>query len=285
MRVTVHDFQTMTDEKRPIAMITAYDLTSARLAEAAGADALLVGDSLGNVIQGHDDPIPVTLDHIIYHASIVVRVTKHPLVIGDLPFMTYTVSPEQATQNAARLMQEGRVGAVKLEGGETAAPTIKRLVDVGIPVMGHVGLQPQSVHKVGGMRVQGREVDSAKQLLRDAQAVEDAGAFAVVLESIPAPLAKMISDQLHIPTIGIGAGVDCDGQVQIFHDLLGLFDAFIPRHTRQYAQLGDLGRTALTQYVEDVRSRAFPKDENSFKMKEAVLNQLRTQGVEDIASS
>lgn len=275
MRVTVKEFQRMKDAREPIAMLTAYDSTSARLGEAAGAVALLVGDSVGMVVQGHETPIPVTLEHIIYHASIVTRVTSRALVIGDMPFMTYTISPEQAMANAARLVQEGGVGAVKLEGGEVVAPMIRRLVEVGIPVMGHVGLQPQSVHKVGGMRVQGKDLEAAQQLIRDAEAVQAAGAFAVVLESVPAPLAQLITERLRIPTIGIGAGPACDGQVQIFHDLLALFDAFVPRHTKQYAQVGTIAREALTAYVEDVKNRAFPTDENSFTMKPEVLAALR----------
>ena len=188
MRITVRDIQKMKDDHEPIVMLTAYDATSARLSEAAGVPMLLVGDSLGMVIQGHETPIPVTLDHIIYHASIVTRVTKQPLVVGDMPFMSYHVSIEQALTNAGRLMQESGVSAIKMEGGESLAETISRVVDAGIPVMAHIGLMPQSVYKVGGMRVQGRDLDSAQQLLRDAHAVQAAGAFAVVLESVPAPL-------------------------------------------------------------------------------------------------
>lgn len=269
-RFSIQDFQELTDDGTPIAMITAYDASSARLAEAAGAPALLVGDSLGMVVQGHDYPIPVTLEHIIYHAQIVTRVTRKPLIIGDMPFMTYTVSPEQALTNAGRIMQEAGVGAVKLEGGEAIAPTISRIVAAGIPVMGHVGLQPQSVHKVGGFRTQGRDVDTATQILRDAEAVQAAGAFAIVLESVPIPLAKLITEHLHIPTIGIGAGPYCDGQVQIFHDLLQLFDALVPRHTQQYARVGDAIRDALTQYVQDVQAHTFPTEAHGFKMKEDV---------------
>lgn len=274
MRLTVRDILKMKHDGEPIAMVTAYDASSARLSEAAGFPALLVGDSLGMVVQGHDLPIPVTLDHMIYHASIVTRVTEKPLIVGDLPFMTYS-SPEQALTNAARLMQEGGVGAVKLEGGEAFAPTIARLVTAGIPVMAHVGLMPQSVHKVGGMRVQGRDLEAARQLIRDAQLVEAAGAFAVVVESVPAPLGKIVTERLHIPTIGIGAGPDCSGQVQVFHDLLGLFEGFVPRHTRQYAQLGELAQAALAEYRAGVETGAFPGAEQSFTMKDDVLAALR----------
>ena len=277
MRLTVRDIQKMASEQKPIAMVTAYDASSARLAEAAGFPMLLVGDSLGMVIQGNDLPIPVTLDHIVYHAAIVTRVTQHPLIVGDLPFMTYSVSVEQAMANAGRLMQQAGVSAVKLEGGEPFAPTIRRLVTAGIPVMAHIGLMPQSVHKVGGMRVQGRDLEAARQLLRDAEAIENAGAFAVVVESVPAPLAKLLTERLSIPTIGIGAGPDCDGQVQVFHDLLGLFEGFVPRHTRQYAQIGQAAQAALAQYRADVESRAFPTEENSFTMKDDVLAALRSE--------
>ncbi|HYO88598.1 MAG TPA: 3-methyl-2-oxobutanoate hydroxymethyltransferase [Candidatus Limnocylindrales bacterium] len=277
MRLTVRDILKLKHDGTPIAMVTAYDATSARLAEAAGFPMLLVGDSLGMVVQGHDLPIPVTLDHMVYHASIVSRVTTAPLIVGDLPFMTYSVSPEQALTNAARLMQEGGVSAVKLEGGEPFAPTIARLVTAGIPVMAHVGLMPQSVHKVGGLRVQGRDLEAARQLVRDAEKVEAAGAFAVVVESVPAPLAKLVTERLSIPTIGIGAGPDCDGQVQVFHDLLGLFEGFVPRHTRQYAQLGQAAQAALAQYRAEVERREFPTAEHSFTMKDDVLAALRAE--------
>jgi 3-methyl-2-oxobutanoate hydroxymethyltransferase len=277
MRLTVRDILKLKHEGTPIAMVTAYDASSARLAEASGFSMLLVGDSLGMVVQGHELPIPVTLDHMVYHAAIVARVTTKPLIVGDLPFMTYSVSPEQALTNAARLIQEGGAGAVKLEGGEGFAPTIRRLVDAGIPVMGHVGLMPQSVHKVGGMRVQGRDLDAARQLIRDAQLVEAAGAFAVVVESVPAPLAEMVTQRLAIPTIGIGAGPHCSGQVQVFHDLLGLFEAFVPRHTRQYAKLGEAAQAALAEYRTDVEQGVFPTEEHSFTMKDEVLAALRDE--------
>ncbi len=276
MRNTVRDFQKMKADGVPITMLTAYDASSARLAEAAGIPVILVGDSLGAVVQGHEFPIPVTLDHIIYHASIVTRVTTEPLIVGDLPFMTYSVSPEQALTNAGRLMQEAGVSAVKLEGGEFIAPTIHRMVQAGIPVMAHIGLQPQSVYQVGGLKAQGRDVDSAKQLLRDADAVQEAGAFGVVIEAVPAPLGEMITRRLEIPTIGIGAGPHCDGQVQVFHDILGLFDAFIPRHTRRYATVGDTIKAALEQYRADVESRAFPTSDQSFTMKKDVLAALES---------
>ncbi len=282
MRITVRDIQKMKAEQQPIVMLTSYDAMSARVSEAAGVPMLLVGDTLGMVIQGHEFPIPVTLDHIIYHASIVTRVTNKALVVGDMPFMSYHVSIEQALTNAGRLMQESGVNAIKMEGGESLAATIDRVVDAGIPVMGHIGLMPQSVYKVGGFRVQGRDLDTAKQLIRDAQAVQDAGAFAVVLESVPAELAELITGRLHIPTIGIGAGAACDGQVQVFHDILGLFDEFVPRHTKQFAQLGNAMREAVGAYVSEVQAGSFPTAENSFTMKPEIIAALRTDGEDNV---
>ena len=275
MRLTLLDIQKMKARGEPITMLTAYDAISARVSEDAGVPMLLVGDTLGMVVQGHDSTIPVRLEHIIYHAEIVTRVTSKPFVVGDMPFMTYSVSPEQALTNAGRLMQEAGVGAVKLEGGEHIAPTIERIVRAGIPVMAHIGLTPQSVNGFGGFRVQGKEVMTAQQLLRDAQAVQDAGAFAVVLELVTAPLSQMITERLHIPTIGIGAGPHCDGQVQVFHDILALYDAFVPKHTRRYAKIGDLMREAVTQYVHEVRDGVFPTEDNSFGMSDEVLAAVR----------
>ena len=284
MRTTIRDFKRMKDEGQPIAMITAYDAMSAQISQAAGVAAILVGDSLGSVVQGHDTPIPVRLEHIIYHASIVVRLTQTPLIVGDMPFMTYSVSAEQALINAGRLVQDAGVGAIKLEGGEAFAPTIQRLVVAGIPVMAHIGLTPQSVHKMGGMRVQGKDLDTARQLLRDAETVEAAGAFAVVLEGVPAPLAEMITERLHIPTIGIGAGPHCSGQIQVFHDLFGLLEGHLPRHAKQYAQVGAIMREALSAYVNDVQQHTFPTQEHSFTMKDDVLSALQTNGVDGRAS-
>jgi 3-methyl-2-oxobutanoate hydroxymethyltransferase len=277
MRLTIRDIQKFKDDGEKIVMLTAYDATSARLAEAAGVPMLLVGDTLGMVVQGHDSTIPVTMEHMIYHGSIVKRVTERPLIVGDMPFMSYSISAEQALTNAARLMQEAGVTCVKLEGGAAMAPVIKRIVDSGIPVMAHIGLTPQSVNQFGGFRVQGRDLDAARQLVRDAEAVQSAGAFAVVLELVPAPLAAFITERLHIPTIGIGAGADCSGQVQVFHDILALFDKFVPRHARQYAQIGVAIQQAIGQYAADVRSGAFPTAEHSFTMKEDLLDELRAE--------
>jgi 3-methyl-2-oxobutanoate hydroxymethyltransferase len=276
-RLTIKDIQKMKDEHEPIVMLTAYDATSARVAEAADVPLILVGDTLGMVVQGHDSTIPVTMEHMIYHTEIVSRVTQKPLIVGDMPFMTYTISPEQAMQNAARLMQEGKASCVKLEGGVTMASTIKRIVDVGIPVMAHIGLTPQSVNQFGGFRVQGKQIESARQLLRDAEAVQEAGAFAVVLELVPTKLATLISETLTIPTIGIGAGVGCDGQVQVFHDILALFDDFIPKHTKRFANIGEAMREAVRQYKAETLARTFPTDDNSFSMSDEVIMALREE--------
>jgi 3-methyl-2-oxobutanoate hydroxymethyltransferase len=275
MRLTIRDIQKMKTAGERIAMLTAYDATSAFLSEAAGVPMLLVGDSMGMVIQGHDSTIPVTLEHIIYHSQIVVRSTEHALIVGDLPFMTYKASIEQGMTNAARLMQEAGVSAVKLEGGEYIALTIDRIVQAGIPVMAHIGLTPQSVNQFGGFRVQGKDKDTAEQLLCDAQAVQDAGAFAVVLELVPAPLAQEITDRLKIPTIGIGAGQYCSGQVQVFHDLLGLYPSFGPRHAKKYADVGKVIQGALTEYVQEVKAGQFPTAENSSSMSEDILSEIR----------
>jgi 3-methyl-2-oxobutanoate hydroxymethyltransferase len=275
MRLTIRDIEKMKERGESIPMLTAYDATSARVSEQAGIPMLLVGDTLGMVVQGHSTTIPVTLDHIIYHAEIVTRVTERPLIVGDMPFMSYSVSEEQAISNAARLMQESGVQAVKLEGGQHIAQTVRRIVRAGIPVMGHIGLTPQSVNGFGGFRVQGKEVKTAQQLIHDAEAIQEAGAFAVVLELVTAPLSKLITERLDIPTIGIGAGPHCDGQVQVFDDILALFDAFVPKHTKRYAQIGDMIRAAIKDYMEEVAEGSFPTEANSFSMNEDVLEAVR----------
>jgi 3-methyl-2-oxobutanoate hydroxymethyltransferase len=264
-------FQQQKAKHLPIAMLTAYDATMARLAEQGGIDVLLVGDTLGMVVQGHDTTVPVTLEEMLYHTRLVVRGTEHAFVIGDLPFMTYNISADQALANAARFLQQAGAQSVKLEGGASMAPTIRRLVDNGIPVMAHIGLTPQSVHQLGGWRVQGRTRAAASRLLEDAQMVEDAGAYAVVLELVPIELAALISQRLRIPTIGIGAGPGCDGQVQVMHDMLGLFDAFVPRHTHQYARLGDAMRTAIASYKAEVEQRLFPTTAHAASMDTELL--------------
>jgi len=260
MKTTIRHIQQKKERGDPIAMLTAYDYTSARLAAAAGVDMILVGDSLGMVIQGHETTLPVTLDDIIYHTRTVVRGAPEALVVADMPFMTYQVSPEQALVNAGRVMQETGCQAVKIEGGSHMAATVQRLVQVGIPVMGHIGLTPQSVNQMGGWRVQGRSSTEADRLIADAHALAGAGAFAIVLELVPLELAAVVTAQVPVPTIGIGAGPHCDGQVQVWHDILGLFSDFQPKHARRYAEVGATIRQAVGQYVEEVRSHAFPTD-------------------------
>jgi len=254
-----------------IPMLTAYDYTTAQIVDAAGVPLILVGDSLGMVVLGYPSTVAVTLDDIVHHARAVVRGSQRALVIGDLPFLTYT-SPEQALISAGRLLQEAGCQAVKLEGGAAVAPIVERLVSAGIPVMGHLGYTPQSVNAIGA-RVQARKADSARKLLDDALALERAGAFAVVLELIPAPLAAAVSERLRVPTIGIGAGAGCDGQVQVIHDLLGLYTDFVPRHAKQYRRLADEIRAAVGEYADEVRAGSFPTAAQSAKMDEAELRE------------
>jgi len=274
MRVSINDVKEMKAKKEKIVMLTAYDYSIAKLVDEAGIPLILVGDSLGMVILGYESTIPVTMDDMIHHTKAVVRGTKQAMVIGDMPFMTYHTSVADAMRNAARFIQEGGAQAIKLEGGVTVAETVKRIVECGIPVMGHIGLTPQSVHQFGGHRVQGKTPEAAERLLKDAQALEQAGAFAVVLELVPAPLSKLISQKLSIPTIGIGAGPDCDGQVQVISDLLGLFSDFVPRHAKQYAKLAGSIRTALADYIAEVKDGKFPTDQNSSTMDESLLEEL-----------
>lgn len=272
-KVRVTDLGRMKLERTPIAMLTAYDFPFARIFDNAGVDALLVGDSLGMVVQGADSTLPVTLDEIIYHTRMVVRARRRSLVVADLPFLTYQVSVEQALGNAGRLIKEGGAEAIKLEGGITMAETIRRVVDIDVPVMGHIGLTPQSIHRMGGHRVQGRKsgrgAGCRERLLEDAAAVEQAGAFAIVLEGIPAELAREITERASIPTIGIGAGVGCDGQVLVMHDVLGLSESFVPRFAKPYANLWQEASAAANSYIREVRERAFPTPEHSYGIKGA----------------
>jgi 3-methyl-2-oxobutanoate hydroxymethyltransferase len=258
-----------------IVMITAYDTAAARLVDDAGVDAILVGDSLGMTVLGFDSTLPVTLDDMVRHTAAVRRGAKRALVIADMPFMSFQVSPEDALRSAGRLMAEGGAGAVKLEGGVAVADTVRRIVTAGIPVMGHVGLTPQSVHQLGGYKVQAKEAASAAALLDDCRALQDAGAFAVVLECVPAELAAIASAELEIPTIGIGAGAGCDGEVQVYHDLLGLGGDFTPRHAKRYAEMGAAVREAVATYADEVRSGTFPGEEQSTRMDPRALEELR----------
>ncbi|MEF3273161.1 MAG: 3-methyl-2-oxobutanoate hydroxymethyltransferase [Chloroflexus sp.] len=269
MRTTIRDIQQMRDRGERIPMVTAYDYTSAQIADRAGIPLILVGDSLGMVVLGYESTVPVTLEEMLHHTRAVARGARKALIIGDLPFLTYA-SPEQAVINAGRMLQEAGAQAVKLEGGVQIAPTIARLVSLGIPVMGHIGFTPQAVNQIG-LRVQGRRAHEARQLIADALAVQEAGAFAIVLELVPAELAQAITERLRIPTIGIGAGAGCSGQVQVWHDLLGLYSDFVPRHARRYADLATIISNALTQYVNEVRNGVFPGPEHSSRMDPAEL--------------
>ena len=255
-------------------MVTAYDYTAARIADAAGIPIILVGDSLGMVVLGYESTVPVTMDDMVRHGRMVSRGASQALVVVDLPFMSYQVDAAEALRNAGRLMQEGGAHTVKMEGGVSIASTVRRIVDAGVPVMGHIGLTPQSVNALGGYRVQGRTKAAARRVLDDALALQDAGAYSVVLECVPAPLARAITERLTIPTIGIGAGPHCDGQVQVFHDMLGLFPDFVPKHARRYAELGSDIATAFERYAEDVRNGAFPSEAESFAMNESLLADL-----------
>ena len=274
MRITVNEIKGMKQKKEKIVMLTAYDYSTAKLVDEVGVPLILVGDSLGMVVLGYESTIPVTMDEMIHHTKAVVRGTKQALVIGDMPFMTYHTSISDALHNAARFIQEGGAQAVKLEGGVVVAETVKQIVDCGIPVSGHIGLTPQSVHQLGGHKVQGKTPEAAERLLRDARALEQAGAFAIVLELVPAPLSKLITQKVSIPTIGIGAGPDCDGQVQVISDLLGLFADFVPKHAKQYAKLAGTIRIAVADYIAEVKSGSFPTAEHSSTIDESLLEEL-----------
>jgi 3-methyl-2-oxobutanoate hydroxymethyltransferase len=257
-RLSTVDIVGMKRRGERIAALTAYDYTSAQMIDAAGVPVILIGDTVGMVVQGQDTTLPVTLDQIIYHAQMVARGSQRALLIGDMPFMTYQISVEDALRNCARLMTEGRVGAVKIEGGVAIAATVERLVRAGIPVCGHLGFTPQSTHAMGGPRIQGREPSAAASLVADAKALEAAGAFAIVLELVPASVSQEISQRLSIPTIGIGAGPHCDGEIQVFHDLFGLYTDFKPKHTRRYLDAARDITEAARQFVRDVSEGTFP---------------------------
>ncbi len=266
-RYTVLDLHQKKADNAKIVMVTAYDATMARLVDAAGVDMVLVGDSLGMVVQGHDDTLPVTLDQLVYHTRCVTRVIKKAHVTADMPFMSYQVSAEQALVSAGRLIQEGGAQSVKLEGGERSAAAISKIVEAGIPVVGHVGLTPQSVHAMGGFKVQGRDQESAERVVRDALAVAEAGAFCIVLEGMPTDVAAEVTSRLSIPTIGIGAGAQCDGQVLVCNDLLGMDLSFQPKFVKRYARLQETILEAMGAYATEVRSGAFPTAEQSFTRK------------------
>lgn len=264
-RLTVQHIRDMKTRGERIAMVTAYDATFARHIDAAGAEMLLVGDSLGMVVQGRSSTLGVTMDHMVYHTQAVVRGSQRALVVADMPFMSYQPSVELALRNGGRLLAHGGAGAVKLEGGERVVGAVRALVAAGIPVVGHLGLTPQSVHTLSGFRVQGRGDKQGARIMEDALLLEDAGAFAIVLETIPLELGKAISDRLAIPTIGIGAGPHCDGQVLVCYDMLGLYDQIAPKFVKRYDNLGEHVRAATKAYIDEVRAGTFPADEHSFR--------------------
>ena len=277
MRITINQIKEMKQKGEKITMLTSYDYSTAKIVDEAGVPLILVGDSLGMVVLGYETPIPVTMEDMLHHTKAVVRGTKQAMIIGDMPFMTYHISVEQALQNATRFIQEAGAQSVKLEGGVTVADKVRRLVECGIPVMGHIGLTPQSIHQFGGFKVQGKTPEAAIRLLKDAQALEEAGAFSIVLETVPAPLAALITERIGIPTIGIGAGIGCDGQVQVINDILGSFADFVPKHAKQYAKLTDIVRDAVTEFHNEVTAGTFPTDKQSFTMDESVLAELKAK--------
>ncbi len=277
MRVTTSDIRKLKAEGQKFSALTAYDAVTAHLLDEAGVPLILVGDSLGMAVLGYENTIPVTLADILHHTKAVVRGTQRSLVVADMPFMTYHRSVEQALENAGRCLQEAGAQAVKLEGGRVMAATIARLTSVGLPVLGHIGLTPQSVHQLGGFKVQGKTLDAARRLLDDATAVEEAGAFAIVLECMPAEVARLVTERLAIPTIGIGAGPYCDGQIQVSSDILGWLPDFTPKHTRPYAHLAADAADAFRRFQTDVAAGSFPTAKESFSVAEDVIAELRKE--------
>ena len=275
MRITINQIKDMKQKGEKITMLTAYDYTTAKIVDEVGIPLILVGDSLGMVVLGYESTIPVTMEEMLHHTKAVVRGTKQTMVVSDMPFMTYHISADDALKNAARFIQEAGAQAIKLEGGVTVAEKVRRIVECGIPVMGHIGLTPQSIHQFGGFKVQGRTPEAAIKMLKDAQALEEAGAFAIVLETVPTPLATLITQKIGIPTIGIGAGIGCDGQVQVINDILGSYTDFVPKHAKQYAKLADVMSSAIAEYYNEVKAGCFPSAKQSFSMDESILVELK----------
>ena len=274
MKNTVSTFREQKAKGEKISMLTVYDYSTAKLMDEAGINGILVGDSLGMVMLGYEDTLPVTMEDMIHHTAAVCRGAKNTLVVGDMPFMSYQVSVEEAVYNAGRLMKEGRCQAVKLEGGASVCPQIRAITNASIPVMAHIGLTPQSINAFGGFKVQCKSEEAAKKLLEDAKAVEEAGAFAVVLECVPAKLAELISKSISIPTIGIGAGAGCDGQILVYQDMLGLFSDFTPKFVKKYANVGEVMTQAFRDYIADVQEGSFPAPEHTFAISEDVIKKL-----------
>jgi len=274
-KVTVLDIKHAKKDGRKLVMVTAYDYPFGLMADEAGVDIVLIGDSLGMVVMGLEGTVEVTMEHMIHHIRAVVRGCKNPLVIGDMPFMSYNTSIREAIINAGRLMKEGGCDAVKLEGGIDFAPTVEAIVKAGIPVQGHIGLTPQTASALGGFKTQGKDAKAAMKIIDDAKALEDAGVFSMILEAVPAPLGKLVAEAVSVPVIGIGAGVDVDGQVLVTHDMIGLFDKFVPKFVKQYTKIRPTIINALKAYKEDVVEASFPGPEQSFKMSDEALEQLK----------
>jgi 3-methyl-2-oxobutanoate hydroxymethyltransferase len=274
-KITPVDIQSMKKEGKKISMLTAYDYPMALLEDRAGIEIILVGDSLGMTVLGYENTLPVTMDEMIHHTKAVTRGAKHALILGDMPFMSYNTSERDAIFNAGRFMKEGGVDAVKLEGGVNVKDIVKAIVKAGIPVMGHIGLTPQTISMLGGFKVQGKDAQAAQKIIDDALSLEEVGAFSVLLEAIPSPIAKKITERLKVPTIGIGAGVHCDGQVLVVHDMLGLFDRFTPKFAKQYVNLSELMFKAFESYREEVLKGAFPTDQHSFHIDEKELSKMK----------
>ncbi len=273
-KVTILSLKNKKEKGEPITMLTAYDYPTGLLVDQAGMDIILVGDSLAMVVLGQENTVAVTMDEMLHHCKAVTRGAKYPLLVGDMPFMSYQVDVKEAIRNAGRFLKEGGMDVVKLEGGRDMAPTVKGIVDAGIPVMGHIGLTPQTISKLGGYRVQGKDVATAKALIDDGLALEDAGAFSLILEAIPGPVASLITERVSIPTIGIGAGPDCDGQVLVIHDLIGLFDRFVPKFVKQYANVFPTIVEALESYRDEVIAGTFPGPEHGYSMSDEALQAL-----------
>jgi len=280
-KITILDVKRAKEEKRKLSMVTAYDYPFGLLADEAGIDIVLVGDSLGMVVMGLEGTVSVTMAHMIHHTRAVVRGCKNPLIVGDMPFMSYNTSVREAIKNAGRLLKDGGCDVVKLEGGTDFAPTIEAIVKAGIPVQGHIGLTPQTASALGGFKMQGRDAEAAGQIIDDARALEDAGVFSMILEAVPAPLGKLVAEAVRVPVIGIGAGPDVDGQVLVTHDMIGLFDKFIPKFVKQYTQIRPIILEAMQAYREEVSSGQFPAPEHSFTMPEEVLTQLKKRVQKD----
>lgn len=274
MKNTVMTFKAAKEVGKKLTMLTAYDYSMAKLIDESGVNAILIGDSLGMVIKGEEDTLSVTVDEIIYHTKAVKRGTKNALIVSDMPFLSYHTSIENAVLNAGRMLKEGGANAVKLEGGANVVEQIRAIVNAQIPVMGHLGLTPQSVNVFGGFKVQGKSEETIKQLVEDAIQLEKAGAFAIVLEGIPSKVAELITNSVSIPTIGIGAGAECDGQILVYQDMLGMFDNFVPKFVKQYASIGLDIKTAIKSYIEEVERGEFPQEEHTFKIDENLLQKL-----------